>query len=86
MDSILHYNSTVNSQGLGGEWARLVPDAVEDIKSHESRGDFLALIHRNITDDEIISETFHKFWNKNVQNAPFRLVDFKLNLPAQEVS
>ena len=86
LDSILHYNGTVNSQDVGREWARLVPQAVEDIKAGQSKGDFLALIHRNIDEEKILAETFNKFWNRNVQNKPFRLVDFNLKIPAEQVS
>ena len=86
MDSILHYNGTDNSQDVGREWARLVPGAVEDIQQSNSRGDFLALIHRNIGQEKIISETINKFWNRNVDKNPFRLVDFNLEIPAEQAS
>ena len=86
LDSILHYNGTDNSQDVGREWARLVPEAVEDIKQSHSRGDFLALIHRNIGQEKIIAETINKFWSRNVENNPFRLVDFNLEIPAEQVS
>ena len=59
---------------------------MEDIKAGKSRGDFLALIHRNIGQEKILSETFNKFWERNVENNPFRLVDFNLEIPADQAS
>ena len=38
LDSILHYNGTDNSQDVGREWTRLVPEAVEDIKAGNGKG------------------------------------------------
>ena len=87
LDSVLHYNGTAGSQKVGKEWSRLVPGAVEDIAKHEDRGDFLALIHRNnVREEQVISDTLQKFWSRNVGTAPFRLVDFQLDLPGEVVS
>ena len=35
MDSILHYNSTQNSQNVEDDWFQQVPNAVENILSHQ---------------------------------------------------
>ena len=59
---------------------------MEDIRAGRGRGDFLALIHRNIGEERILSETFNKFWKRNLGNAPFRLVDFNLEIPAEQAS
>ena len=65
----------------------LSPGAVENIAKHEDRGDFLALIHRNnVREEQVISDTLQKFWSRNVGTAPFRLVDFQLDLPGEVVS
>ena len=36
LDSILHYNDTINSQNIGSGWERLVPGAVDVIKKNKS--------------------------------------------------
>ena len=59
---------------------------MEDIRAGQGRGDFLALIHRNIGEERILSETFNKFWKRNLGNKPFRLVDFNLEIPAEQAS
>ena len=37
LDSILHYNDTINSQNYGQEWGRLIPDAVKTIEKNKSK-------------------------------------------------
>jgi len=37
LDSILHYNDTINSQNYGQEWGRLIPDAVNKIEKNKSK-------------------------------------------------
>ena len=36
LDSILHFNDTINSQKMATDWDKLVPDAVDDIKKNQS--------------------------------------------------
>ena len=36
LDSILHFNDTVDSQNLGRDWSRLVPESVDIIEKNQS--------------------------------------------------
>ena len=36
LDSILHFNDTINSQKIPTGWEKLVPDAVDNIKRNKS--------------------------------------------------
>lgn len=36
LDSILHFNDTINSQNIASGWKKLVPDAVNEIEKNKS--------------------------------------------------
>ena len=44
LDSILHFNDTINSQKIATDWDKLVPDAVDDIRNNQS-GYLIQMMH-----------------------------------------
>ena len=55
MDTVMNYNTTPNSQRLPPMTERLVPEVYNQIKADEFRGDFLALLGRQVDDGALMN-------------------------------
>jgi len=82
MDSLLHYNTSKDSQDMEPEWGEQVPEATKSILDNRMTGDFLAAFTRATPGDQFLTETFTRSWEENDPNKEIRLENFlmtKLN-------
>lgn len=65
MDSLLHHNTSTDSQDMEKEWVDQVPVAAKSIKEKNMRGDFLAAFTRATPGDRFLTDVFENNWGKN---------------------
>merc|ERR1712117_870441 len=68
------------------DWFDLVPEAFASILSHSRKGNFLAAFGRNLDNDQLLSNSFHQNWKKNLHNETFRFENFQMKYMDQELS
>jgi len=78
MDSLLHHNTSKDSQDMEKEWVEQVPTAAKSIAEKGNVGDFLSAFTRATPGDQFLTNTFKQNWDENRPSKEIRLENFLL--------
>lgn len=84
LDSIMSYNTSVNSQFIPPDYIHHVPKVSKQIKNEGSRGDFIASFSRQF--DSQLARRFQHHWKMNDEKfgEEFKLRNFELKYLSPE--
>ena len=86
LDTLLNYDFNVNSQSIPDNWEHIIPESVNSIREDQNKGDFIAVIGRNLNQETRMMSIFKRWFelvtrgiNKGNQFFDLKLRKFVLN-------